>query len=114
MLWVLKIISQNENTEAKWTLWNLWCFAWNSFIPAKGIYLYKEDFANFKDGLIEVTDFIIKEKGEDVISAKKETHSEEIKQDSSAEESPEESTEESFQGQGKERQHQEGWTGFVQ
>jgi len=32
------------------------------------IYLYKEDFGKFKDLLNEVTDFIIQEKGEEVIS----------------------------------------------
>jgi len=32
------------------------------------IYLYKEDFAEFRDILIEMTDYIINEKGEEVIS----------------------------------------------
>ncbi len=32
------------------------------------IYLYKEDFADFKKMLDEATDFIVKEKGEEVIS----------------------------------------------
>jgi len=32
------------------------------------IYLYKEDFANFKEALNEVSDYIIKEKGEEIIS----------------------------------------------
>jgi hypothetical protein len=32
------------------------------------IYLYKEDFDNFKDALNEVMDFIIREKGREVIS----------------------------------------------
>lgn len=32
------------------------------------IYLYKEDFAEFKEILAEMTDFIIDEKGEEVIS----------------------------------------------
>lgn len=32
------------------------------------IYLYKEDFANFKEMFDESTEFIINEKGEDVIS----------------------------------------------
>jgi hypothetical protein len=32
------------------------------------IYLYKEDFANFKEILNETTDFIVKEKGDEVIS----------------------------------------------
>jgi hypothetical protein len=34
------------------------------------IYLYKEDFVSFKEMFNESTDFIIKEKGEDVISEK--------------------------------------------
>lgn len=32
------------------------------------IYIYKEDFAEFKDILAEMTDYIIKEKGDEVIS----------------------------------------------
>lgn len=32
------------------------------------IYLYKEDFQDFRDNLEEMTDFIINEKGEEVIS----------------------------------------------
>ena len=32
------------------------------------IYLYKEDFADFQENFKEATDFIINEKGEDVIS----------------------------------------------
>jgi len=32
------------------------------------IYIYKEDFAEFKDILAEMTDFIIREKGDEVIS----------------------------------------------
>ena len=34
------------------------------------IYLYKEDFTNFKEAFVEVSDFIIKEKGEKIISDK--------------------------------------------
>ena len=34
------------------------------------IYLYKEDFKNFTQNLNEMTDYIIKERGEDVISLK--------------------------------------------
>lgn len=34
------------------------------------IFLYKEDFLKFKDALTDVIDFIVKEKGEDVISNK--------------------------------------------
>jgi hypothetical protein len=32
------------------------------------IYLYKEDFTEFRDILVEMTDYIINEKGEEVIS----------------------------------------------
>ncbi len=42
-----------------------------SFYKKHKIYLYKEDFDRFRDLLNEVTDFIINEKGEEVIS---ETH----------------------------------------
>lgn len=35
------------------------------------IYLYKEDFKNFKEALEEVSKFIISEKGEEIISQKK-------------------------------------------
>lgn len=34
------------------------------------IYLYKEDFDEFKDSLAEMTDYIVNEKGEEVISAR--------------------------------------------
>ena len=52
------------------------------FYKKHKIYLYKEDFANFKEAFVEVSDFIIKEKGEEIISdkkfdkPKKESHSE--------------------------------------
>jgi len=35
------------------------------------IYLYKEDFVNFKDAFEEVSNYIIAEKGEEIISDKK-------------------------------------------
>ena len=35
------------------------------------IYLYKEDFANFKDAFEEVSNYIIAEKGKEIISDKK-------------------------------------------
>ena len=37
------------------------------FYKKHKIYLYKEDFAKFKEALNEVSDYIIKEKGEEVI-----------------------------------------------
>ena len=42
------------------------------------IYLYKEDFSEFKDILDEMTDYIISEKGEEVISEK---HQKDFKKD---------------------------------
>ena len=38
------------------------------FYKKNKLYLYKEDFTNFKDALNEVSDYIIKEKGEEIIS----------------------------------------------
>ena len=52
------------------------------------IYLYKEDFANFKDALDEVSNYIIKEKGEEIIT-KAELRKEEIKMETKAEVRPE-------------------------
>ena len=50
------------------------------FYKKHKIYLYKEDFQNFKEHLHEMTDYIIKERGEEIISLKdKETPLEEIK-----------------------------------
>lgn len=40
----------------------------NSFYKKHKIYLYKEDFERFRDILDEVTDFIVAEKGSEVIS----------------------------------------------
>ena len=56
------------------------------FYKKHKIYLYKEDFQNFKEHLNELTDYIIKERGEEIISLKdKETPSEEIKTDETEE-----------------------------
>ena len=56
------------------------------FYKKHKIYLYKEDFQNFKDHLNELTDYIIKERGEEIISLKdKETFSKEIKTDETKE-----------------------------
>ena len=38
------------------------------FYKKHKIYLYKEDFTDFKNALSEVSDYIIKEKGEEIIS----------------------------------------------
>lgn len=40
----------------------------SSYYKKHKIYLYKEDFENFREILEEITDFIIKERGEEVIS----------------------------------------------
>ena len=56
------------------------------FYKKHKIYLYKEDFQNFKEHLNELTDYIIKERGEEIISLKdKETPLEEIKTDETEE-----------------------------
>ncbi len=41
------------------------------FYKKHKIYLYKEDFKDFQNALKEVSDYIIKEKGEEIISEKK-------------------------------------------
>jgi len=60
------------------------------------IYLYKEDFSEFKDILGEMTDYIIDEKGEEVISERhqKDFKKEENEEVTSTDETP--STPESF------------------
>ena len=40
------------------------------FYKKHKIYLYKEDFNNFKEALNEISDYIIAEKGEEIISNK--------------------------------------------
>jgi len=46
------------------------------FYKKHKIYLYKEDFSDFQDSLSQVSKFIIKEKGEEVISDYKKKKSE--------------------------------------
>ena len=63
------------------------------FYKKHKIYLYKEDFGNFKDALSELTDYIIKEKGEDIISLNRsEAKEEKVKE--AQEKKVEEATEE--------------------
>ena len=50
------------------------------------IYLYKEDFAAFREILDEMTDFVLDQKGEEVIS---ERHQKDFKREANAEESGE-------------------------
>lgn len=54
------------------------------FYKKHKIYLYKEDFAGFTELLKESTDFILKEKGEEVIS---ERHQSDFNKDETTEES---------------------------
>ena len=61
------------------------------FYKKHKIYLYKEDFVNFKEALAELTDYIIKEKGEEIISLNK-TEVKEEKTEVAEEEEKEEST----------------------
>jgi len=49
------------------------------FYKKHKIYLYKEDFGKFKEALNEVSDYIIKEKGEEIIS-NKEIKTEEVEE----------------------------------
>ena len=62
------------------------------FYKKHKIYLYKEDFPNFKDSLSEVTDFIIKEKGEEIISNTKKEKEEETTEEETTEGTTEEET----------------------
>ena len=63
------------------------------FYKKHKIYLYKEDFGNFKDALSELTDYIIKEKGEDIISLNR-SEAKEEKVEEAQEKKVEEATEE--------------------
>ena len=54
------------------------------FYKKHKIYLYKEDFANFKEAFNEVSDYIIKEKGEEIIS-NSEKKIEEVKEENKIE-----------------------------
>ena len=40
----------------------------DSILQKHKIYLYKEDFINFKENLEEVTNYIFEQKGEDIIT----------------------------------------------
>ncbi|MDA8857941.1 PUR family DNA/RNA-binding protein [Flavobacteriales bacterium] len=64
------------------------------------IYLYKEDFANFKEAFEDVSNFIIAEKGEEIISNKKFEKREETPTEKK-EESSTEFTEVNFDDLGK-------------
>lgn len=65
------------------------------------IYLYKEEFQNFKNTFSEVSDFIISEKGEEIISNKKDQSSKEISEKDSSDKDTTDFTEVSFEDLGK-------------
>tara|TARA_B100000963_G_scaffold276064_1_gene244313 strand:- start:9491 stop:9862 length:372 start_codon:yes stop_codon:yes gene_type:complete len=65
------------------------------------IYLYKEEFQNFKNTFSEVSDFIIAEKGEEIISNKKDHSSYEKSKKESNDEDTTDFTEVSFEDLGK-------------
>lgn len=75
------------------------------FYKKHKIYLYKEDFQNFKDHLNEMVDYIIKERGEEIISLNKETKSEtEAPAEEKKEEPTTDFTEVNFDDLGKEEE----------
>lgn len=71
------------------------------FYKKHKLYLYKEDFTNFKEAFEEVSSFIIKEKGEEIISEKKITTFEEKSNTNQKEESSTNFTEVSFDDLGE-------------
>ena len=75
------------------------------FYKKHKIYLYKEDFKNFKDHLNEMVDYIIKERGEEIISLKKEEKSDvEVPTEENKEEPTTDFTEVNFDDLGKEEE----------
>ena len=72
------------------------------FYKKHKIYLYKEDFQNFKEHLNEMVDYIVKERGEEVISLHKDENSSELKHEETKEESSTDFTEVNFEDLGKE------------
>ncbi len=75
------------------------------FYKKHKIYLYKEDFQNFKDHLNEMVDYIIKERGEEIISLNKEEKSNiEVPTEEKKEEPKTDFTEVNFDDLGKEEE----------
>ena len=75
------------------------------FYKKHKIYLYKEDFQNFKEHLNEMVDYIIKERGEEIISLKKEEKSDtEVPTEENKEEPTTDFTEVNFDDLGKEEE----------
>ncbi len=74
------------------------------FYKKHKIYLYKEDFTQFQENLKEVSDYIIKEKGEEIISDTKISEKENTKteeENTKTEETNTDFTEVSFDDLGK-------------
>tara|TARA_B100001564_G_scaffold353638_1_gene362920 strand:- start:149 stop:511 length:363 start_codon:yes stop_codon:yes gene_type:complete len=69
------------------------------FYKKHKIYLYKEDFGQFQENLKNVSDFIIKEKGEEIISESKKSQE---KKDLDDQESKTDFSEVNFEDLGKE------------
>ena len=85
------------------------------FYKKHKIYLYKEDFGNFKDALSEFTNYIIKEKGEDIISLNRTENKEEEKTvEVLKEEKKEEKTEEVVEKKEEEETKEESTTDFTE
>ena len=75
------------------------------FYKKHKIYLYKEDFENFQDHLNEMVDYIIKERGEEIISLNKEEKSDtEVPTEEEKEEATTDFTEVNFDDLGKEEE----------
>lgn len=75
------------------------------FYKKHKIYLYKEDFQNFKDHLNEMVDYIIKERGEEIISLNKgEKSNTEVSTKEKKEEPTTDFTEVNFDDLGKEEE----------
>jgi len=75
------------------------------FYKKHKIYLYKEDFQNFQEHLNEMVDYIIKERGEEIISLNKEEKSDtETSIEEEKEEATTDFTEVNFDDLGKEEE----------
>ena len=75
------------------------------FYKKHKIYLYKEDFQNFKDHLNEMVDYIIQDRGEEIISLNKEEKSNtEVSTKEKKEEPTTDFTEVNFDDLGKEEE----------
>ena len=73
------------------------------FYKKHKIYLYKEDFQNFKEHLNEMVNFIIKERGQEVISLDQKESAED-QEEKNSKESSNNFTEVNFEDLGKEKE----------